>query len=129
MQAEIYKADFLEERKDRERARGELADMQRASGQDLAFHEERLQLHKEIHSLKQECNELKTERARNEAIARQREMAIEMLSREKESYKHKAEMKEKELRDADKQILAYRHEVEQLKEASVFEVLNLATWE
>ena len=90
MQAEIYKLDFLEERKDREKARGELVDLLKAKEhQDTLFYEERAQLYKEINTYTQECDSLRTaleamyQKTSRDVIG-QLQLRVEQLGREKE---------------------------------------------
>lgn len=111
--AGIYKADFLEERKDREEARGALEDMRKKrGGQDLVFHEEIAALHKEIDAVREERDHLKkifagTEaKYRDELTTSKRVIAnfrqeMEEVSSEKDHWKQQFAKVEKISSDRD----------------------------
>ncbi len=102
---EIYKADFLEERKDRERARGALDELQKKKGgQNLVLQGEVAALQKDLRNLRREYNQAKTKNARDEGklkneidtsriVMEKLKREVEKLNSEIDDWKTNAERK------------------------------------
>lgn len=130
LQAEIFKNDFEEERKDRQKAQGALANSDKKSYAKI-YQEQTAELHKDFHLIRKERKDLKTELARVMAkLKMDRETAreaithiktqTETISREKEWYREYYEqMKEKE-----EELESYKVVCEELRDK--IESLNTA---
>ncbi len=93
----------MEERKDRERARGALDELRKKKGgQNLVLQEEVAALQKDLHDLRKEYNQAKTKNARDEAklkneldtsrtVLERLKSQVERLSSERDDWKNNAE--------------------------------------
>jgi chromosome segregation ATPase len=114
IQAEIYKADFLEERKDREIARGELEDLRKKKGGEaLVFHEQVAALQKEIDEVRRERNHLKKSFAGGEAKYRDElatagkvianfQKQVEGITKERDHWKYQFDNSKDSIKKMDK---------------------------
>ena len=112
--AEIYKADFLEERKDREAARGALEDMRKEKGgQDVVFNEEVAILHKKIDGVRQERDHLKKSFAGIEAkyrgdsdtarkVISNFRIQVETISKERDHWKYQHNLCKESIKKLEK---------------------------
>ena len=104
MQAEIFKSDFEEERRDRTRAHGELEVLRIKGGQTKAYRKQVSALQIDIDKTRRERNQMKTKLATVEAKSKteyydlkknifKSKTEIEKLTRERDSYREQCAKK------------------------------------
>ncbi len=96
-QAAVYKSDFEEERKDREKARGELEDLKKLKGGK----DERVAVY---YALKKHKAELKEELETTRTVIETLKKQIEKLASEKDDLKYEVERRKKSKSDKTKQL-------------------------
>ena len=109
LQADIYKSDFEEERKDRAEARGKLEE------EKDKFMKERADLYHKVNKWKQECEKLKMEHAKQEVTSQtvldQHRKAVERLTKERDDLKNDIEHRKKTKHDKIKSYDKMRDQV------------------
>ena len=117
-QAETYKADFEEERRDRVKAEGALEDMRKEKGGlETVFTEDRAELYQEINRLRKSCSDLKMKVQETEqkhkkesecskSVIQHMKEQMEKLTHEKNDLKNEVERRKssqhKKLKEYDK---------------------------
>jgi chromosome segregation ATPase len=110
IQAEIYKADFLEERRDRALARGELEDLRKNEGREaLMFHEHVAALQKEIDEVRRERDHLnhftvveRDELATASEVITNLQKEVEGITKERDHWKYQFDNSKDSIKKMDK---------------------------